>query len=261
VVAPVPPLGSRRQALLVGLCALFVGFFVAAELLGAKLWQFSLLGFGPADFGLGAGERFVATAGILAFPLTFVLTDILNEYFGRPLVRLFTWAAVGVNLLLQLVVQAAIRVPAKSFTDGVSDADVQSAYALALGQTWSIVVASLIAFLIGQLLDVQVFTWLRRKTGGKLLWLRAQGSTVVSQLADTFVVIFLAFVVLPPLAGAKAMAASTAAEISLTNYLYKFAIAITITPLLYLVHAAVESYLGHEEAQALVREAHPNDPD
>ena len=253
----------RRQVLLVALCSLFVGFFVTAELLGAKLWSFSL-GFGPRDVGLGEGARFVATAGILAFPLTFILTDIINEYFGRPMVKLFTFAAIAVNILLQLVVQVAIRVPAVSFDPDVPAGEVQAAYAMALGQTWAIVAGSLVAFAFGQLLDVQVFTWIRRVTGGRLLWLRAQGSTVVSQLVDTFVVIFLAFVVLPRLVGDPSMVTMTpavATEVSLTNYVYKFVIAVGITPLLYGVHWAVDRYLGRDEAGALVRAAHPGDPD
>jgi uncharacterized integral membrane protein (TIGR00697 family) len=247
----------RRQTLLVWLCALFVGFFVTAELLGAKLWSFTLLGVGPRHLGL-SGEQFVATAGILAFPLTFILTDILNEYFGRRVVRLFTFCAIAVNLLLQPVVQAAIRVPTISFTPGVEPEVLHRAYQLALGQSWAIVVASLIAFLIAQFLDVRVFAALRRATEGRFLWLRAQGSTVVSQLVDTFVVIFLAFVVIPALAqNQAAMAPGQALEVSLTNYIYKFAIAVGITPLLYFVHWVVDLYLGEELSDELVREAHP----
>jgi uncharacterized integral membrane protein (TIGR00697 family) len=248
----------RRQTLLVWLCALFVGFFVTAELLGAKLWSFTLFGIAPTHIGL-SGSEFVATAGILAFPLTFILTDILNEYFGWRVVRLFTLCAIGVNLLLQPVVQAAIRVPTVSFTAGVEPDELHRAYQLALGQSWAIVAASLIAFLIGQFLDVRVFSLLRRVSHGRYLWLRAQGSTVVSQLVDTFIVIFLAFVVIPALvsSGQGVMSPHQALEVSLTNYIYKFAIAVGITPLLYLVHALVDLYLGDELSDELVREAHP----
>ncbi len=250
----------RRQVLLVVLCSLFIGFFVTAELLGAKLWEFSF-GFGPEDLGLGGGSKFVATAGILAFPLTFILTDIINEYFGRPMVRLFTLVGIAVNLAIQVVVRVAIAVPAVSFDVTVAADEVQGAYDLALGQTWAIVAGSLVAFGLGQLLDVRVFTWLRRITGGKLLWLRAQGSTVISQLVDTLVVIYLAFVVIPGLTGGTPWSLSQAGEVAFTNYVYKFLIAVGITPLLYAVHWAVDTYLGRDEAQALVRAAHPRDPD
>jgi hypothetical protein len=252
---------AREQVLAYVLCALFVGFFVAAEVLGGKLFRFTLFGLGPQDLGLGDGTEFAATAGILAFPLTFVMTDIVNEYYGRPIVKLFTWIGIGVNLLLQPVIRAAIAVPAISFTPGISDQDMQRGFEIAFGQTTSIVVASLVAFALAQWLDVQVFTWLRRVTGGKYLWLRAQGSTIVSQIADTFVVIFLAFVLIPRFTGGEPWTAANAASVSLTNYVYKFALAVGITPVLYLVHAAVDAYLGKETAEALVHHAHPGDPE
>jgi queuosine precursor transporter len=257
----VPIAGARRQVLLVALCSLFVGFFVTAELLGAKLWSFGLPGIGgPRDLGLGEEAAFVATTGILAFPLTFILTDIINEYFGRPMVKLFTFAAIAVNLLLQPVVQVAIRVPAVSFTPGVTPEEIDRAYRLALGQTWAIVVASLTAFAIAQFLDVWIFTWLRRRTGGKMLWLRAQGSTAASQVVDTLVVIFVAFVVIPGVAGGEPWSGGQALRVAATNYVYKFAIAVGITPLLYGVHALVDAYLGKQEAEALILAAHPLDP-
>ena len=252
---------DRREILLLTLLTLFIGFFVTAELLGAKLFHFTLFGLSPASLGLGKDEVFVATTGILAFPLTFILTDVINEFFGKRIVRQFTFLALGVNAILQLVVQAAIRVPASSITEGVSAEQVQSAYSLALGQTWSIVVASMIAFMIGQWLDVAVFTWLRRRTGGRLLWLRSQGSTIVSQLIDSYVVIVLAFVALPMLSGGKPWALSAAIAVATTNYVYKFAIAVGSTPLLYFAHGAVDKWLGKELAERLAHEAHPRDPE
>lgn len=255
-----PAEADRRELLLLSLLTLFVGFFVAAELLGAKLFHFTLFGVGPSDLGIGEGGEFIATTGILAFPLTFLLTDVIHEYFGKRIVRRFTFLALAVNVALQPVVQVAIRVPARSFAPGIDDATVQSAYQLALGQSWSIVAASMLAFLIGQWLDAQVFTWMRRRTGGKWLWLRAQGSTVISQWVDSVVVIYVAFVVLPMLSGGSPMASMTALGIAATNYVYKFLIAILSTPLLYLAHALIRRWLGRPLAERLAREAHPADP-
>lgn len=254
---------NRREVLLLALCALFVGFFVTAEILGAKLWRFTLFGLRPADVGLSddpTGE-FVATAGILAFPLTFVLTDVVNEYFGRRIVRIFTWLAIGVNVILQPVIWGATRVPTIVFTESPTAAEAHRAYEIAFGQTYAIVAASLLAFAVAQLVDATTFTWLRKKTGGRMLWLRSQGSTVVSQLIDTGIVIFVAFVVIPALLGNEHMSVGTAATIALTNYVYKFVIAVAITPVLYLVHGAVKGWLGPDVAAALTHEAHPGDPD
>lgn len=249
---------AKRQLLLLILCGFFVGFFAAAELIGAKLFHFSLFGLGPSALGL-QGDLFVATTGILAFPLTFILTDIINEYYGRRTVRALTFIAIVVNLALIPVVQAAMAVPAHDFGGKPIDQGMQDAFQRALGQSWAIVAASLCAFALGQLIDVAVFSWLRRATGGRMLWLRAQGSTLVSQLIDTFVVIFLAFVVIPGLVGGDGLFAMTGGQaftVSLTNYIYKFAIAVAITPLLYLVHWLVDLWLGREEAERAIAEAH-----
>lgn len=253
----------RRETLLLALCALFVGFFVTAEILGAKLWRFTLFGLRPSDVGLSDDptSEFVATAGILAFPLTFVLTDVVNEYFGRRIVRVFTWLAIAVNVILQPVIWGATRVPTITFTAVPTAEEAHRAYQIAFGQTYAIVAASLLAFAVAQFVDAYTFTWLRKKTGGRLLWLRSQGSTVVSQLIDTGIVIFVAFVVIPALLGAEHMSTGTAATIALTNYVYKFAIAVVITPVLYVVHGLVHAWLGHDDAAALVHEAHPGDPD
>jgi uncharacterized integral membrane protein (TIGR00697 family) len=248
----------RRQLLLLVLCGFFVGFFVAVELLGAKLFQFTLFGLSPSSFGMGQAGVFVATTGILAFPLTFIITDIVNEYYGRKTVRTLTFLAIAVNLALIPVVQAAIHVNAHDFASGGVNEPFNAAFSTALGQSWAIVLASLCAFAVGQLVDVSVFAWLRARTGGRMLWLRAQGSTVVSQLIDTFIVIYLAFVVIPAIAGGElfAMQPGEAFAVSLTNYIYKFAIAVAITPLLYLVHWLVDAWLGKDEAARTIAEAH-----
>ncbi|MBA2481288.1 MAG: queuosine precursor transporter [Planctomycetes bacterium] len=257
----------RRQTLLLALCAVFVGFYVVANLIGAKLWPFTIFGLMPQHLGLSdqAGP-FVATTGILAFPLTFILTDIINEYYGQRVVRTFTILAIAVSLLLQPVIQAAIAVQAVSFSPEYTGEEMRRGFEIAFGQSWAILAGSLTAFALGQLLDIKVFQILRRKTGGKLLWLRAQISTLISQVIDSFVVIFLAFVIipwaLPFLVGTndKPWPISAAANVSVTNYAVKFLIAIAITPALYLVHYLIKAWLGKAEAEALVLEAHPSDP-
>ncbi len=251
-----PPTLDRVQILLLALFGLFSAFFIVGDIIGAKLFEFSLFGLLPSHLGLGEG-KFVATVGILAFPLTFLLTDIINEYFGKRVVRLFTFLSIGVMLLLQLVVQAAIHATTVSFTEGVSAEQFGDAYALALGQSWMIVVGSTTAFAIGQLLDVKVFGALRKATGGRMLWLRAQGSTLVSQAIDTIVVLGLAFMVLPLLTTGKPAWPMTAfLTVCATNYLIKFVIAVASTPILYVVHMAVEQWLGRDTATKLKSAAH-----
>lgn len=269
---------NRRELLLLTLAGLFVGFLVTADLMGAKLFSFTLFGVGPQSLGLGSQTAFVATSGLLAFPLTFLLTDVINEYFGRRTVRRLTFITVGVALILQIVVQAAIAVPTVQYgplpaglaggdNQAQRDATAHAAYAFAFGNSLTIVLASLTAFLVSQLLDVLVFTRLRRLTGGRHIWLRAQGSTVVSQLVDTFIVIYLAFVVFPWLTGGTPWPAFSrlgefsALSVVVTNYVYKFAIAVLITPLLYILHASVQTWLGRDEAERMAAAAHAHDGD
>ena len=99
---------------------------------------------------------------------------------------------------------------------------------------------SVSAFLLAQLLDVTVFQWLKSRTGQRHIWLRATGSTVVSQLLDSFVVVFVAFFVFGNWTAGQAF------SVSLNNYLYKFIIALLMTPLLYLLHYVIDAYLGKE---------------
>lgn len=249
----------RRELFLLASLALFTGFFVAANFLGNKLFEFTLFGLKPSHLGL-PGETFVATAGILAFPLTFILTDVVNEYFGKRVVRTFTFLAIAVNLILQPIVMGAAAAPTISFTPGVDSQTAHAAYQLAYGSAWTITVGSLVAFAVAQLVDVGIFTWLRRRTGGRMIWLRAQGSTVVSQLIDTLVVIYLAFYVLPALVGDPHMSAAEAGRIATTNYIYKFALAVLMTPILYFSRGLVVAWLGRDNADQLAREAHPEDP-
>jgi uncharacterized integral membrane protein (TIGR00697 family) len=253
-------LGGRSLTLLLILCAVMVAFFVTGDLVGAKLFEFSLGGLLPRHFGLADDDRkFVATVGILYFPLTFILTDIINEYFGRKVVRTLTFIAIGVLLLLQPVILGSISATTVSFNPAVSATQMHQSFAIVLGPAWAIVVGSCAAFLIGQLLDVMVFERLRRLTGGRMLWLRAQGSTLVSQFIDSFVVIFLAFVIIPKLTGPadSAWPVALAASVAVTNYVIKAVIAVAITPVLYVVHGAVNLWLGRTEAERLTALAHP----
>jgi uncharacterized integral membrane protein (TIGR00697 family) len=255
-------LSGRSLTLLLVLCALLVAFFVTGDLIGAKLFEFSILGLLPGHLGLAEGDaRFVATIGILYFPLTFILTDIINEYFGKKVVRSLTFIAIGTLLLLQPVILWSIAAKTVSFNPAVSADDMHRSFAIVLGPAWAIVAGSCAAFAVGQWLDVKVFSAIRRITGGRMIWLRAQGSTLVSQLIDSFVVIFLAFVIIPHLfdTGSAPWAVGAAFMVALTNYVIKAFIAVGITPSLYVIHFLVELWLGRTESERLKGLAHPTD--
>jgi hypothetical protein len=126
--------------------------------------------------------------------------------------------------------------------------DYNYAFKLVFGQGLWIIIGSLVAFLVGQVLDAYVFRAIKRKTGDRMIWLRATGSTLLSQLIDSFLVLFIAFYLSNKWTFPQVIA------IGIVNYIFKFVIAVILTPLLYLIHGGISAYLGKENAAAM-REA------
>jgi uncharacterized integral membrane protein (TIGR00697 family) len=230
------------------------GFFVAnaliAEMIGVKLFQLeSLLGLPKADLTLLGQEHlsFVLSVGVLPWPIVFIMTDVINDYYGVRGVRFLTLLTTALITFAFIVLYFAIRMPAEqgwwlgsSAAQGVPD--MQAAFASIFGQGMNIIVGSLTAFVVGQLVDAFVFRRIKRITGDRRIWLRATGSTLVSQLIDSVVVTYVAFWIL------KDMSFPMATALVLTAYSYKLIVAVLSTPLVYLVHAGVERYLGRERA-------------
>ncbi len=225
---------DKRVTLFTILGSVFLTALLLAEITGGKLIQITL--WGELDF--------ILTMGVIPFPITFIVTDIINEYYGRRGIRFITLLGMAMVLFALVLLQIEMSIPAAAISP-VSHEAFNSVF----GVSARIIVGSLTAYLIGQFVDIYVFHYLRRRTGGKMLWLRATGSTVVSQLVDSFVVLYIAF--LGPLSAMQILGIGT------TNYIYKFLIAVGITPILYLVHAGVDRYLGHELAATMAADAHP----
>lgn len=225
---------DKRVILFTVLSAVFLTALILAETTGGKLIQMAL----------GNGIVFTLTMGVIPFPITFIVTDIINEYYGRTGIRFITILGMVMVLFALVLLQIEMAIPAAAISP-VPDV----AFNTVFGVSARIILGSLTAYVIGQFVDIAVFHEIRKRTKGSMLWLRATGSTVVSQLIDSFVVLFIAFY--------GPLSASQIFSIGLTNYLYKFASAIAITPLLYLVHAGVDRYLGHELSAAMARDAHP----
>jgi len=226
------------------------GFFIAnallAEIIGAKLFSLEkTFGWAPANIPLFGNEfSFNLTAGVVLWPVVFIMTDIINEYYGPKGVRFLSFLTIGLIAYAFIMFSAAIKLEpadfwAKDYFNGVPDSN--SAFKGIFGQSQSIIIASLIAFLVSQILDVFIFHRIKRVTGEGKIWMRATVSTLVSQLIDSFVVLFLAFYVFPQ---GKAWSLSLVLSTCLGNYIYKFIIAVVMTPVIYLVHAWIERYLG-----------------
>jgi uncharacterized integral membrane protein (TIGR00697 family) len=186
------------------------------------------------------------------------MTDIINEYFGKKGVRLLTYLTVILIAYAFLMVLLAVNtVPADFWimqTQNWNGKDItvnmHNAFNFIYGQGMWIIVGSLTAFVVGQLVDVYTFHWLRSFTGSKKIWLRATGSTLISQLVDTVIVIVIAFKIGGPHWGWERVAA-----ICIINYLFKFFSAIVMTPLIYLVHYWIDLYLGQRLSHNLIEAA------
>jgi uncharacterized integral membrane protein (TIGR00697 family) len=228
------------------------GFFIAnavvAEIIGVKIFSLEdTLGIPRADFSLLSEEHlsFSLSVGVLPWPIVFVMTDIINEYYGFKGVRFLTLLTTALIIFAFVVFFFAIRMSPDTrywigsySQEGVPD--MQAAFRAIFGQGMNIIVGSLTAFLLGQLVDSLVFRRIKRFTGEKAIWARATMSTVVSQLIDSVVVTYVAFTLFRGVPVGQTMAWA------LTAYAYKFTIAILMTPLIYLIHWIVERFLGKE---------------
>lgn len=219
---------SRRDIVYLALAGFFVTNAILGELTGGKL------------FTLGP---FTLSIGVIPWPVVFIATDLINEYFGREGVRRLTLMTIALIVYAFIVLFLSIQVPAASFSP-VNDAQFHAVF----GQSLWIIVGSVTAFAMSQLVDVGVFWLVRHKTGGRFLWMRATGSTVVSQLIDSVVIIAIAFWLPGKVKTAEFL------TVAASNYSFKLLIALGVTPLLYLGHSVIDRFLGLEEAHRLVEE-------
>ncbi|GAA4799594.1 queuosine precursor transporter [Lysobacter hankyongensis] len=249
-------LDDRATRLFIALAAFFCVNAVLAEFIGVKIFALEdTLGIDPLAWNLfGQSGSLNFTAGTLLWPIVFVFTDVINEFYGKRGVRMISWIAVALILYGFVFAFAAIHLaPASWWVDAVKDQgvpDYQKAFAAVFGQGLWTIGGSVIAFLLGQLIDVSVFHRIRRATGERFVWLRATGSTAVSQLVDSFVVLYIAFVL-----GPQQWPTSLFMAVSTVNYAYKMLAAVALIPLVYLMRRAIIGYLGAARADQLRHEA------
>ncbi len=244
---------------------ILAGFFIAnaliAELMGSKLFSLEqTFGFNPVSLTFfGQPFSFNLTAGVLLWPVVFIMTDIINEYYGPKGVRFLSYFTIALIAYAFVMFSGAISLTpadfwAKDYYHGVPDSNL--AFSGIFGQSQAIIVASLVAFLVSQILDVYVFHKIKEVTGEKNIWLRATGSTVVSQFIDSFVVLFIAFYVAPRITGnVQPWSFAQVMAICVGNYIYKFVVAVLLTPMIYFVHALIERYLGKNLAYEMKKSA------
>jgi len=254
-----PTLERKQHRLFNILCGIFITNAILAEIIGAKIFSVEkTIGTNPAHLNiLGFTMDFNLTAGVIIWPVVFITSDLINEYFGKPGVKRISYFTVILIAYSFAVLFLAIVLPPADWwldansKDAAGNAfNINFAFGKIFGQGLRIIIGSITAFLLGQLVDVFIFQKLRKVTGHKRLWIRATGSTLVSQLVDSYVVLFIAFYGVMP--------TDQIFAIGITNYTYKFIIAIVLTPIIYLGHVLIDRYLGKEHADKLSAEAAGN---
>jgi uncharacterized integral membrane protein (TIGR00697 family) len=250
---------SKKTNLFIILGGIFLTNAILAEIIGVKIFSGEgTVGLKPANWSFFGSYilDFNLTAGAVIWPVVFITTDIINEYFGKKGVRKISFITAGLIAYVFIVISLVTKLPPAAFWLEVNAVgangkpfNIDYAFNTIFRQGLGIIIGSLVAFLIGQLLDVYVFQKLRKITGPKMIWLRATGSTLVSQFIDSFVVLGIAFYVFGNWSIQQIIA------VGIINYIYKFSVAILLTPLLYVGHGLIDRYLGKTFAERLTTEA------
>ncbi|MBK1694567.1 hypothetical protein CKO09_07405 [Chromatium weissei] len=236
---------DRFTRLFIVLSGFFVCNALVAEFVGIKIFAledtFGLSPFNWTLFNQTGSLSF--TAGVLLWPIVFVMTDIINEYYGQRGVRFLSYLTACLILYAFAFTYLAILLAPAHWWIGIQAtngvADMQAAFRAIFGQGMWIVAGSLGAFLISQIIDVTLFQFIKRVTGQRYLWLRATGSTLVSQLIDSFFVLYVAFVL-----GPQRWSIDLFLAVGTVNYIYKGVVAIMLTPVIYLAHKWIDYYLN-----------------
>lgn len=209
---------KKREIIFLILAGFFITNAIVAELIGGKL--INILGV-PMSLG------------ILPWPIVFLTTDLINEYFGKSGVRKLTFLTTILITYTFIILFFAVKIPSSAISSISTDN-----FKIVFGQSQLIIIGSIIAFIVSQLLDATIFQYVKEKTGNKYIWLRSTGSTVFSQLIDTFIVLGIAFY-LPGIMDFKTYILS-----GFTGYSIKLLVAVGLTPLIYVSHYYIDRYLG-----------------
>jgi uncharacterized integral membrane protein (TIGR00697 family) len=239
-------LNTKKTKLFIFLFGIFLSNAVVAEIIGVKIFSVeTTLGFQPLHLPTFLGFWDLnQPAGALNWPFVFITSDIINEYFGKKGVQRVSVLTAGFIAYCFIIIYGSTLLSPAPFwlevNKGDNNFDINYAFGKIFRQGLGIIIGSLTAFLVSQLLDAYIFHSIRNYTNGKKIWLRATGSTLISQLIDSFVVIGIAFVLFGNWTIEQWLSTS------LNSYLYKFCTAILLTPIIYLAHYCIDKYLSEE---------------
>jgi uncharacterized integral membrane protein (TIGR00697 family) len=244
-------MNNKKLRLFIILSGLFLANALVAEIIGVKIFSFEKLIHIPSLNWPFIGSQKLnmdLSVGILIWPFVFILSDIINEYFGKPGVRLLSFLAAALIGYSFFIIYGGTILPPANFwmsingTDAHGNAfDINYAYSTIFRQGLGIIIGSITAFLVGQLIDMYAFQWIKKLTGHKKLWLRATGSTAISQLIDSFLILIIAFYWLGNWSLEQVLA------VGVMQYIYKMTLAVALTPVIYWMHYVIDRYLGSAE--------------
>lgn len=242
----------RRDALFLTLCAVFLTALVMGNIIGttkfATLFQLRLpewmLGIVPS---LVRDENVYVMAipvGLLAFPFTFFVTDLVSELYGRRKAQLLVWVGFFMNVFMLAVMTVNFYLPS---TDGVSGGETlfDGVYRFMVGNT----IGSMIAYLTAQTIDVRLYHFWKRFTNGKHMWLRNNGSTMISQLVDSTAILSILY--FTGNLGDSVTGLGALFILIVNSYLFKFLAALFDTPFLYIAVRRLRRYEEDPEGNVL----------
>ena len=210
---------EKSKKIYLYLAATFIAALVVCNLIANK--------FITIDLGF---KTFVISAGVLPYPITFLITDILSEIYGKKKTARIVWAGFVASLFV-----LGVLLLAQQFTAIAGSPVDDETFNKVFGNSWRVIFASMTAYLCAQLIDVRIYHFWKEKTAGKHLWLRNNFSTVFSQLVDTTLVVCVLFL------GVRSH--SEIIQFILDGWLFKILCAFIDTPLLYASTAFIRNKL------------------
>jgi len=257
-------LHERRERVFLVLAGLFLGTLAMLNILGIsrfiKLFSITMAQGTPDQWEL----TFAVAVGVLPYPLTFLCTDLISEFYGRRRANFVVLVGLILNIWVVAILWLGGVLPGWEAVDADGNLVRDAAGRLPVffeirTMTFAAVGASMIAYLVAQLVDVQVFHFWKRLTKGKWLWLRNNGSTLVSQLVDTVAVILITYftfnVLRPdspnglPLNDTQPVWFQLVVTFILAGYTFKLAAALLDTPVIYLAVKLLGPYLRIDPIQ------------
>lgn len=245
------PAATKKANLFLFLGAFFIGNALLAELTGAKIFSIGKL----VEFIFPHSKLFAnlnMSIGVVIWPLVFITSDLLNEYFGRSGVRRISFITAGLIAYASGFLLIGNHLPPADFWLKNNPADpagnpfdINFAYQVIFRQGANIIAGSLVAFLVSQLVDAYAFHYFKKATGHRFLWLRATGSTIISQIIDSFLILYVAFFLLGNWTIEQVL------QVGLVQYLYKISLAVLLTPVIYLMHYLIDLYLAEIQRKTI----------